>query len=366
MVTVSWGALVRPFRDPITLGLAVMFLALLVVTILRAVRKKKKEGWTFEGDKDEMTDKHEAEVVKLCEAGWTMEQIEDSDKDYLAKYTRNDVAEACKRGTASRRKLEGNIGNKDILKNCKHGPCPVLTMQATRPCLNKAGDKCCNSDIKNCRNPQEAGITNWRFIQGKLREKDDAEGRNIDWKNQVYEWGPGCKFVSATQKTWDPNYTCPNAFPHKTGVSDDERLRQTDAWKYQCAQGAKCAQLVKDYWKKHVPGRDADRVKGFKTERLEWVGIPNCRYTPTVEESPGKWRCPNEFPHLTGVSEREDLRGKGIWRFQCATSQSCANTARGKIPPAPTGSQPAQQGSQGGSGASNSVYDAQMVHRFGL
>lgn len=163
-----WGAIASSFKDPIILGLLVMFLALAVTL----VRKRYTEGWTFEGREDKMSKKHRDEVVKLCKSGWTFGQIVGSSKDYLAKYDKKEVETACKEGTVGRADLMA-IGADT--SGCKHGPCPVLTMRASRPCLNKAKTKCCNSKYKDCRNPQEAGITNSRYI--KAEQKEDEKDR---------------------------------------------------------------------------------------------------------------------------------------------------------------------------------------------
>lgn len=325
----SWNSVRAPFRDPITLALALVFLGLLVYVI---VRKTRREGWTFKGTDDSMSDTHREFVKDKCRTMALEQILKRDDWDYLAKYNQKDVKAACDEGAKQRHAGLRNPGTVDKSK-CKNGVCPLPAVAATLPCLNKAKTKCCNTEMKECRPVQEGGLVNARHINAENRKDDVQAGRNIDYTKDVYTWGGDCKFVSATQKRWDPNYSCPKEWPFKTGVSNDERLRNTEAWKYQCARQQRCADKVKEYWKKHVPGRAADIAKGNKIQGLVWKGIPKCKYTTAVYDN--GWRCPNEYAFKTGASDRADLQNTNYWKFQCGSSSSCAAEARKRLPPAP-------------------------------
>jgi len=107
-----------------------------------------KEGFSFRGEVSPMSDKHEEFVKIKCQTGATMQSITSNEKwDYLGKYKEEDVKRACHVGTMSASLLMSPVFS-DNMQNrpCKNGRCPLESLRAVRPCLNKKKTKCCNAD----------------------------------------------------------------------------------------------------------------------------------------------------------------------------------------------------------------------------
>lgn len=234
----AWSA-VR--RHPV-ISIAVVALVVLVATMLFMGR----EGWTFKGEKTELSEQHAKRIRELCATGMNFKQIQADPKfEQFSKYTENAAWKACEAGFKVREEGMKSVESGAFkAEQCKTGKlCPVLTLRATRPCLNQDGKRCCTQKNSRCRPMQLAGQSNFQYTDKKWAEEDKAKFGD----NPVVPWN-GCDYVGRVAD--NGQWVCPKQYQHATDV---EKLAGIDSQspeqrQRQCAKSPTCANKLKKHY----------------------------------------------------------------------------------------------------------------------
>lgn len=243
----AWGV-VR--RHPI-MSIAVVALAVLVATMLFMGR----EGWTFKGEKTELSEQHAVRIKELCATGMNFKQIQaDPQFEQFAKYTENAAWKACEKGFKVREEGMKSVVESGAVKpeHCKTGKlCPVLTLRSTRPCLNQDGKRCCTQKNKLCRPMQLAGQSNFEYTDRKWAEEDKAKYGDAAGK-QAEPWG-GCAYTSRVAD--NGQWVCPKQYQYATDVEKLPGIEAQSQEQFyrQCAKSQNCADKLKKHYKDNPP-----------------------------------------------------------------------------------------------------------------